>query len=537
MTTTGYLDAMTGRGPFERDETVSQHNIVLITLDMVPMEFYRDVGASIAPRTPNLDALWREGAFFSNAFCTSPLCSPSRASYLTGRYSYITTNSERSHDGHTVHLRENDSIFPEYLKAAGYHVRHVGKSHVGTHRYMDVFGENDAPWNRWSPPWYDDDDYVNFMRAQGLARFDFERRIVGQSISGEGEGNFYGGWIAPQDDKPFPKTATYPAFLVQRAIDALAARPQDGRPFYLQLDFFGPHQPFAIPVGYETRERELRKSVRLPQSYQRLLENDFQASQPEPRVYRTYRRSLGMRDPETAKDYLVAHVLQFELLDEMIGQMLDYLKAMGCYDETWVIYASDHGEMNCEEALIDKGAFLNPRTIAVPIVIKPPVGVSDSFDGSEVAQPVSLLDLAPTMLALAGITVPELCDGQDLLATLSGAPRPEDKPILFEIWSHVVPNPSIGLVFQARDGRHYMYTFNLTDDVDELYLLADRPGLHNLIADEQSGSIRLEALHRMRQVLRADPRWRGYVSAFVIEYAKELSLSLGDTQIFFGLSS
>ena len=73
----------------------------------------------------------QDGTFFSNAFCTVPLCSPSRASYLTGRYSYVQGNGERAPEGLETQLRADDIIFPEYLKAAGYITRQVGKCHVG----------------------------------------------------------------------------------------------------------------------------------------------------------------------------------------------------------------------------------------------------------------------------------------------------------------------------------------------------------------------------------------------------------------------
>lgn len=172
-----YLDPRTGRGPFYKHIGLERANILFISMDMVAPGLYGNTEEKFPVHSPNIDSLRKEGIFFSNAFSTSPLCTPSRASYLTGRYSYITSNSERGHDGHTFHLRDQDSIFPEYLKAVGYHCRHVGKSHVGTHKFMDVFGENDSPWDRWSPPWYDDDEYIGFLKGHGFDRFNFKKSI------------------------------------------------------------------------------------------------------------------------------------------------------------------------------------------------------------------------------------------------------------------------------------------------------------------------------------------------------------------------
>ena len=529
-----FVDPISGANPFDIRPDAEHPNVILITMDMVPLEFYRQADDAVRPHTPNLDALRAEGISFSRAFSTSPLCSPSRASYLSGRYSYITTNSERSHDGHAIHLREGDAIFPAYLKAAGYHTRHVGKSHVGTQAFMDVFGENDAPWNRWSPPWYDEDAYVAHLADLGFKRFTFEREVQGRDASGEGPGNSYGGWIAPQDGRPFPKEGTYPAFLVERAKRALRTRADGEQPFYLQLDFFGPHQPFAIPAGYEAREAELREQVELPDSYRDWLAHDYVSPGNEPRVYRVYRRYWGLRDPEAAKEYMIGNLLQFELLDEMVGELLQYLRDAGLYDETWIVFCADHGEMNCESALIDKGAYLNPRTIGVPLVLKPPMARAQGLAGRVVEQPVSLLDLAPTILDLCGLQSTARMDGVSLFLRAEGMPRPPEKPILCEIWSHVVPNPAIGMVFRASDGGFSMYTYNMTSDWDELYALDGAVRPRNLIGDPGARGLLREARLAMDAALQADERWRGYAAAFRLEYAEALERRVGDSQKFEG---
>jgi arylsulfatase A-like enzyme len=286
------------------------------------------------------------GIFFENAFSAYPLCAPSRASYLTGRYSYIVANGERSHDGQMIHLRDDDTIFPEYLKAAGYHTRQVGKSHVGRHKFIDVFSENNSPWDRWSPPWYDDDEYCSFLRSKGLERFSFDRVLYGVDPSGSGRGNFYGGWLAAQQGRPFPLEATYPAFLVEKAIRCLEAWDLSKGPFYLQLDFFAPHQPFAIPGGMEDREREIREWIRLPDTFRELQANGFHPPRPDAKVYGLYRAYWGLEDSETLLDYMVANVLQFELLDSVIGKLFTFLEDGGIFDSSWIALIADHGEMN-----------------------------------------------------------------------------------------------------------------------------------------------------------------------------------------------
>jgi arylsulfatase A-like enzyme len=537
-----YIDELSGRGPYQIDEGAARPNLFLISVDMIPLEFYQQFDNFPTLQTPHLDSMRQDGVFFSNCFSTSPLCTPSRASYLTGRYSYITTNSERSHDGHVIHLRDSDIFFPEYLKSSGYTVRHVGKSHVGTHKFIDTFGENDAPWDRWSPPWFDDDDYLVYLHSFGLQRFEFDEEIVGVDPSGEGPGNHYGGWIARQDGKEFPVEATYPFFLVEKAMQKIRSS-EKGQPLYLQLDFFGPHQPFAIPHGLEERRAELEAQVSVPESFQRLMDAGLPFDSQdgpdysEPRIYGMYRKNWGLKDPETVKKYIIANILQFELIDMAIGRLFDFLKAQELYDESWMFFIGDHGEMNCESGLIDKGAYLNPRVIRVPFITKP----AASWDGDGIFigkgtsvdnQPVSLLDLAPSVLGLAGISHAERQDGTDLIETvLKDQPRP-DTPILCEIWSHVMPNPAVGMVFKASDDQIYMFTYNCSDPVDELYLIDCSKYPANLFSNLQYAEIVKDAVLKMDAVFATDTRWRSYLNFIRLEYAELLGVTGVDRQHF-----
>lgn len=534
-----YVDELSGRGPYHVDTSQEKPNLFLISVDMIPLEFYQRFDDFPRMNTPNLDRMRRDGVFFSDCFSTSPLCTPSRASYLTGRYSYITTNSERSHDGHDIHLRDSDTFFPEYLKSAGYSVRHVGKSHVGTHKFIDTFGENDAPWDRWSPPWYDDDDYILYLKNMGLDSIDFQEEIVGTDPSGEGPGNHYGGWIAQQDGKEFPLEATYPFFLVHKAIQKLSTV-EKTQPLYLQLDFFGPHQPFAIPHGMEARRAELETQVKTPESFDRLMASGNAPNgpdQPEPRIYSMYRKNWGLKDAKTVKKYIIANILHFELIDMALGRLFEHLQQENLYDDSWMFFIGDHGEMNCESGLIDKGAYLNPRVNRVPFIIKPAaawngdgqfIGKGSSVDD----QPVSLLDVAPTILGLAGLNHDERQDGVDVITTvLKGAARPE-KPILCEIWSHVMPNPSVGMVFRASDRTLYMFTYNCSDAVDELYHVDHSKYPQNLFHAREYAHIVREAVRQMDAVFAGDTRWRAYSNFIRLEYAELLGAIGGDRQHF-----
>lgn len=521
-----YINSKRGKGAFYQEKGNKLPNILMITMDMVPPEFYN---GSVAMNTPAQKSLAEEGLSFSSTFSTSPLCGPSRAALLTGRYSYITGNSERSHDGHKTELRNEDIIWPEYLKAMGYHCRHVGKSHVGTEHFMRAFSENSSPWDRWSPPWYNEDRYIEYLQDRGLERFTFKKEIRGQSWDGSRTGNSYGGWLADQKGEPFPEEACYPAFLVNRTINALKTREDEGKPFYMQLDFFGPHQPFAIPGGWEDREKEIRKTVKLPESWLEWEAAGFPSETEDPRVYDLYRKNWGLKDRTDLEDYLVANQLQYEILDRQLGQLLDYLKSQKLYDDTVIIFTCDHGEMNGRKGCVDKGAYLNPQVLQVPLYMKLPKDHIALKAGQVSDQSCSLLDIFPTVCDLTGLSIDGRADGFSLLKTASDEKRPDHQPVMFDVWNHVVPNPSVGLVFEEKEEK-YIYSYNTTGGKDELYDLEEAGLINNMMG--KNPDLDLSARIAMSKALSGDDRWDIYNCYFKLEHAEKLGLKPGDNQKF-----
>ncbi len=142
---------------------------------------------------------------------------------------------------------------------------------------------------------------------------------------------------------------------------------------------------------------------------------------------------------------------------------------------------------------------------------------------------VSLLDKAPTVLGEAGITTAERLDGIPLTDSLSAAQRPAQKPIMCDIWNHVMPNPAVGTVFTTAAGEQRFYTYNMTDPLDELYDLESGSELHNLLADGSEEAA--EAVGVMAGRLSQDPRWEAYSSYIQLEYDHILG-ARGDNQKF-----
>jgi len=532
-----YLNPRTGAHPFTCETREQRPHVFVITVDMIPPESYAP-GFPIRAHlcTPNIDRLMSQGTRFLNAFSASPLCGPSRASYLTGRYSYMTTNEERAHDGFATGLRATDAIFAEYLRARGYLTKHVGKCHVGTLKFMDAFGENDTPWNRWAPPLGDDDGYLRYLREMGVQPPVWPQPIRGLRPDRKTPGNSYGGWVAQPDGSPLPEEATYSQYLAWLAVDKLdsalaqAQMVQARPPIYLQLDFFAPHQPFIIPACYRERARALAQHVQLPPSYHEALEGKSQAW---PRVYDFYRLNCGLYDERTARGYMVANFLQIEALDAAIGRFLDALDQRGLYDDSVIIFAGDHGEMNCERALIDKGVYGHPKVARVPLLVKLPGGQStaESTTAGTVESLVSLLDIAPTIFDLTGVRPADRLDGESLLPLIRGESAKRAAPLLFECGWHVCPNPAVATFADLGSGCRFMYTYNLTSDWDELYDLDDH-ACRNLAGDPEYADAKIEMIRRLGGILEGDPRWVCYWHTFRLDKYAHLDVGKGDLQMF-----
>ena len=528
---TKYIAPRTGHGPYALNEAARRPHIFLITVDMIPPEAYRKEGYRQVMQLPNLDRLESKSVTFANAFCPSPLCGPSRAAFLTGRYPYLTVNEERAHDGHTYVLRQDDIIFPEYLRASGYVTRHVGKCHVGAAKFLDAFGENDHPWDRWAPPIHDDDEYHQYLESLGVKDRRAKKEIRGLRSDRTSLGNLYGCWLEQEDGRPFPLEATYPYYLATRAARTLRTvrrRTGRGKPIYLQLDFFAPHQPFMIPSGLEDRERELRKAVKLPESFYALQRNNFKPPVGEPKVYQTYRTAHGLYAEETARDYIVANLLQVEVVDRAMGVFLSALQEEGLYEDSVIIFMGDHGEMNGELALVDKGVYGHPKVVRVPLVVH----MGDAAQtGRNIETPVTLLDVAPTILSQAGIAPYHRLDGSDLGQMIQGEAIERSQDFLFEAGWHLAPNPAVSIQHRYEDSGHFLYTYNLADRYDELYDLCDS-SYRNLAADPDYQSIRDDMIRRLGGVLRSDPRWRCYWHALRVEHADRVRVEEGDQQMF-----
>ncbi len=423
-------------------KTSSPRNIILIVSDDHRYDFMSFLPQ--APEfleTPNLDRLAAGGAHLQNAFVSTSLCSPSRASILTGQYMHHhgVVDNQRPVKPGTV-------FFPTYLQQAGYETAFVGKWHMGH--------EEDHP-----RPGFD--HWVSF-RGQG--------EYSNPTLNVNGGRQKYQGYNAD--------------VLTSQALDWLKKRAGNKKPFFLQLSYKAVHYPF-LPAR---RHHGRYENGNIP--YPETMANTEENYRTQPRWVRERRYGIhGIdhmetgafdKDPVPSFDNLYRRYCEtVHGLDENIGRVLKYLEQAGLDESTLILYLGDNGFALGEHGFYDKrDAF--EVSIRVPMIAYAPGLIQP---GAKVPQMVQNIDVAATLLETAGVEPPAAAkmDGQSFLPLLQGKSIDWRQEILYEYhWEWNFPaTPS---VFAIRTDRYkYVYYHGVWDRNSFHDLKTDPHERHNLI--------------------------------------------------------
>ena len=453
-------------------------NIVLIMTDQLR---YDALGINNSPicRTPSLDKLARQGMRFTNAYTPCGLCTPARASVLTGRYPHkhgLVTNNDMYH-AVREDLPDNEIGFSSLLRDGGWACGYAGKWHVGMKKLPSHFGFVGMDLPGYGNP---GELYQEYLREHGLTT----PEIVGETIGPPGLSATLSG----------PVEATVPYFLGEYSIELLRQfaeqRQSSGQPFLLWCNFWGPHTPYFCVEPYASMydPHEIPPWLNYadplegkPALHRRFLEAEFETSTQGP---------WEKWQPVVAKYW--GRVTQ---IDAQIGRILEAIDRLGLAQDTVVIFTTDHGDsIGQHGGLFDKGPFMYEEVYHVPLIVRWPGHVTpDSRDENF----VSLLDLMPTMLDLAGVPAPANVDGRSILPLLVGQDSESWPDYLVAEWH------GHRFLYSQRmiRWRHYKYVFN-PGDVDELYDLdVDPHELHNRIDDQEYQDLREHLQARLLQHL------------------------------------
>ena len=412
-------------------------NVVFILSDDHRYDAMSFLGHPFA-KTPHMDSMAATGVHLKNAFVSTSLCSPSRASILTGLYTF----RHRVIDNQRP-VPEGTLFFPQYLQKAGYRTGFVGKWHMGH--------ANDNP----------------------RPGFDYW-------FSFKGQGHYYPpnkNYTINENGKRVPQDGYITSLLTHKAVDFLKTTDKE-QPFFLYLSHKAVHGPFTPEPKYKGT---LADSPFEPPASSELLTNNLKN---RPRWLLDQRNSWhGMDFPlhtgQSIESFYKSYCESLRSVDDSIGAVMEQLKEMGIYDETLVIYMGDNGYMFGEHGLIDKRVAYETSS-RVPLLMQCP----DLIKGSTVIdEVVANIDIAPTIMQAMGLEKPKHMDGQSFLPLAQGQKiKWRDYFLYVYYWEQNYPQTPTH--FSLRGDRFKYTTYYGLWDTDELFdIVADPTECNNLIHD------------------------------------------------------
>ncbi len=429
-------------------------NVIFILSDDHRYDFMGFTGKVPWLKTPALDKMAMEGAHIQNAFVTTSLCSPSRASILTGMYSHKHTVVDNQ-----APVPDNLVFFPQYLQKAGYQTAFFGKWHMG----------------------HDSDD--------PRPGFDHWESFLGQ-------GNYYQPTLNINGERISYDSSTYITdLLTDHAIQWLGSRNPD-KPFFMYLSHKAVHAMFEPAKRHEGMYSN--EKIIYPASYYLTVGDEYK-EHLIPEWVKQQRNSWhgvdnmyhGAYDFET---FFKAYCESLMALDESVGSVLDFVENSDLLNNTVVIYMGDNGFSFGEHGLIDKRqayeeSWRVPMMAWAPGMIEP---------GTKIIELVQNIDIAPTVLELAGLSRPSQMDGTSFWPLLQGDHSiPWRDKIFYEYyWEYAFPQTPT--VHAVRTERYKFIRYHGIWDTNELYDLQEDPWeMNNLIESPEHQEMIRQMLDEM----------------------------------------
>jgi arylsulfatase A-like enzyme len=433
-------------------------NVVFILSDDHRYDYMGFMGKVPWLKTPGMDRMAAEGVHLKNAFVTTSLCSPSRASILTGLYSHTHKVVDNS-----APLPEGLVFFPQYLQKAGYQTAFFGKWHMGNDS-----GDPQPGFNHWEA-----------FKGQGEY---YNPRL-----------NTNGKWIQYQD------SAYATDLLTNHAIDFMKTALKKDQPFFVYLSHKAVHDNFSpakrhkgmyhgqqvvLPESFNTPTYGLHPVPSTdPNTGKPAQGKAFYGDNMMPNWVKNQRESWHGVDysyhGRPWKDQVINYCETLMGVDESISAVLDFLKEAGIDENTLVIYMGDNGFAWGEHGLIDKRQFYE-ESVRVPMLARCP----GLFKGGQaVEKMIQNVDIAPTVLECAGLEKADNMVGASFLPLCEGKEIPWRNRIFYEYyWEFEFPQTPT--MHGVRTDRYKFIRYHGIWDTNEFYDLKEDPNeMHNLIAE------------------------------------------------------
>lgn len=450
-------------------------NVVLYIADQMRADALGCYGQRVQI-SPNLDRLAEQGCRFDCAYTVTAQCAPARSSLMSGLY------PSRHHvPANGVYLSPEDSAgrwFADRMATAWIGHWHLGadRERYGFDHNVYVRGGTDCPRS--------DDVYRRFLEERG---YEIERYPY---CPDDGFSNGAGPSRLKAEE-------CFGSFLVDRAASLLERFAADGERFFLAVSDFAPHPPYVPPRPFDTRVDP--SDVQLPA-------NSYTRYERGSSTYEQWRKevaeSFDLSEPALRR--LWVHYLGLcHLVDHNFGRVVSTLERLGLRDSTLIVFMADHGTMLGSHGLLRKGPGFYREQMRIPLLASGP-GVRR---GSTVDQPVSIVDIMPTIADCVGARFPDALDGTSLKPLLRGSseqPTGEDRDAVLAEY-HMKggkPYPMRG-IFTKQFKYHWTQW-----DGDELFDLFSDPGEEeNLVERTGYDTIRRQLASRLAEELawRRDP--------------------------------
>ena len=484
------------------NEINQRPNILWICTDQ---QRYDTIGALGNPQvlTPNLDQLAQDGVAFERAYCQSPICTPSRASFLTGMYpSSVRVN------------RNGNPVFPDFppliskiLSDAGYTCGLIGKLHL-TSAFQRIEQRADDGYTFWQyshaprDDWSTGHDYADWVRAKGADLSELTKEETG-----------------------VPAEYHQTTWCAEKTIDFIQA--ERSRPFFACVNIYDPHPPFNPPQAYRDlfdpddvnpplfRESDLEQQAKLAVvDFQSKARNPDELDIPSPILPQSPTPSLLESDTGGARDagaLIAAYYAMIKLVDDQIGLIIEALESSGQRDNTVIIFTSDHGEALGDHGLIQKGCRFYDGLVRVPLIWS---WRGTFASGLRSPALVELTDIVPSLLEICGLNVPEYVTGKSLLPILTGRQSQErHREFVRSEYIDALDLPDASVASMYFDGRYKLVCYH-NHGLGELYDLDTDPGeFDDLWDNARHVELKLELLRRSYDAhmttLYAGPKRRG----------------------------
>lgn len=443
-------------------------NIVWFCTDQQRYDTIHSLGNDYI-HTPNLDKLVHQGVAFARAYTQCPICTPSRSSFLTGRYPRTTKAFYNGNENYS----KDEVLVTKLLKDQGYTCGLTGKLHLTSPQgRMETRTDDGYDYMQWSHHPHDDwkngeNDYQNWLKGKGIS---WEKEYGGRYTS-------MSRWPPIENENFTGKEVGVPAqyhqttWCVEKAIEFIEQN--TGQPWLISVNPFDPHPPLDPPQEY--KDRLNIKDMPLPLWQDGELDNKPSHQQKDYVIGGQNGATdsiIGMTNDdkrEKIRDYYA----EIELIDDQIGRLIDYLEKTGQRDNTVIIFMSDHGEMNGDHGLYWKGAYFYEGLVHVPLIISCP----SKFQKDVICTGlVELVDIAPTLLEMNGIKVPHYMQGKSLYSILTGqSPLDRHKDSVYsEFYRCLKGCHEDRFATMYFDGRYKLVTYCEMDE-GELYDLQEDP--------------------------------------------------------------